>query len=204
MCWVVCLCVQLASGIYSFACSLWSHHTDCFLQQIYARDEAAALGSLERTLLSLKGIRRVHIHPAFSSSQGNNGSTTRSKKLGAAKYGLIIYLSALPSQCFGNWRSTAFKNHSRILKWWWVFIQLWLLQDRLLLCWCQVEKKDSSLPILKGLKAGSALSLVQLKGLSSLALSATKARLPETANLILVDLCRLTRSTILKGCLAFV
>ncbi|CAF93281.1 unnamed protein product, partial [Tetraodon nigroviridis] len=46
---------DLASGIYSFACSLWSHHTDCFLQQIYARDEAAALGSLERTLLSLKG-----------------------------------------------------------------------------------------------------------------------------------------------------
>uniref|UniRef100_A0A8D3CE87 Importin-11 n=1 Tax=Scophthalmus maximus TaxID=52904 RepID=A0A8D3CE87_SCOMX len=46
---------QLASGIYSFACSLWSHHTDCFLQQIYAREEAAALSSLERTLLSLKG-----------------------------------------------------------------------------------------------------------------------------------------------------
>uniref|UniRef100_A0A672Z8D8 Importin-11 n=1 Tax=Sphaeramia orbicularis TaxID=375764 RepID=A0A672Z8D8_9TELE len=45
---------DLASGIYSFACSLWSHHTDCFLQQIYARDEAAALSSLERTLLSLK------------------------------------------------------------------------------------------------------------------------------------------------------
>ena len=49
------VCWQLASGIYSFACSLWSHHTDCFLQQIYARDEAAALSSLERTLLSLKG-----------------------------------------------------------------------------------------------------------------------------------------------------
>uniref|UniRef100_A0A665X736 Importin-11 n=1 Tax=Echeneis naucrates TaxID=173247 RepID=A0A665X736_ECHNA len=45
---------DLASGIYSFACSLWSHHTDCFLQQIYARDEATALSSLERTLLSLK------------------------------------------------------------------------------------------------------------------------------------------------------
>uniref|UniRef100_A0A672Z9A6 Importin-11 n=1 Tax=Sphaeramia orbicularis TaxID=375764 RepID=A0A672Z9A6_9TELE len=48
---------DLASGIYSFACSLWSHHTDCFLQQIYARDEAAALSSLERTLLSLKGSK---------------------------------------------------------------------------------------------------------------------------------------------------
>uniref|UniRef100_A0A3B3DXE9 Importin-11 n=1 Tax=Oryzias melastigma TaxID=30732 RepID=A0A3B3DXE9_ORYME len=46
---------DLASGIYSFACSLWSHHTDCFLQQICARDEPAALSSLERTLLSLKG-----------------------------------------------------------------------------------------------------------------------------------------------------
>uniref|UniRef100_A0A8C9WY09 Importin-11 n=1 Tax=Sander lucioperca TaxID=283035 RepID=A0A8C9WY09_SANLU len=43
---------DLASGIYSFACSLWSHHTDCFLQQIYARDEAGALSSLERTLLN--------------------------------------------------------------------------------------------------------------------------------------------------------
>lgn len=52
-----CVCWQLASGIYSFACSLWSHHTDCFLQQIYARDDAAALGSLERTLLSLKGSK---------------------------------------------------------------------------------------------------------------------------------------------------
>uniref|UniRef100_A0A671TIN7 Importin-11 n=1 Tax=Sparus aurata TaxID=8175 RepID=A0A671TIN7_SPAAU len=51
---------DLASGIYSFACSLWSHHTDCFLQQIYARDEAAALSSLERTLLSLKGINRLN------------------------------------------------------------------------------------------------------------------------------------------------
>uniref|UniRef100_A0A672GE53 Importin-11 n=1 Tax=Salarias fasciatus TaxID=181472 RepID=A0A672GE53_SALFA len=48
---------DLASGIYSFACSLWSHHTDCFLQQIYAQDEAAALSSLERTLLSLKEIK---------------------------------------------------------------------------------------------------------------------------------------------------
>lgn len=52
-----CVCWQLASGIYSFACSFWSHHTDCFLQQIYARDDAAALGSLERTLLSLKGSK---------------------------------------------------------------------------------------------------------------------------------------------------
>uniref|UniRef100_A0AAQ4RM93 Importin-11 n=1 Tax=Gasterosteus aculeatus aculeatus TaxID=481459 RepID=A0AAQ4RM93_GASAC len=49
---------DLASGIYSFACSLWSHHTDCFLQQICARDEAAALGSLERSLLSLKGSKQ--------------------------------------------------------------------------------------------------------------------------------------------------
>lgn len=51
-------CWQLASGIYSFACSLWSHHTDSFLQQICARDEATALSSLERTLLSLKGNGR--------------------------------------------------------------------------------------------------------------------------------------------------
>uniref|UniRef100_A0A3P9BFW1 Importin-11 n=2 Tax=Haplochromini TaxID=319058 RepID=A0A3P9BFW1_9CICH len=52
---------DLASGIYSFACSLWSHHTDCFLQQIYARDEAAALSSLERTLLSLKGTQHGNL-----------------------------------------------------------------------------------------------------------------------------------------------
>lgn len=77
MCCIVCLYLQLASGIYSFACSLWSHHTDCFLQQIYARDEAAALGSLERTLLSLKGIWCIHTHPAFSSLQGNNGFTAK-------------------------------------------------------------------------------------------------------------------------------
>uniref|UniRef100_A0A8C7ZJ81 Importin-11 n=1 Tax=Oryzias sinensis TaxID=183150 RepID=A0A8C7ZJ81_9TELE len=51
---------DLASGIYSFACSLWSHHTDCFLQQIYARDEPTALSSLERTLLSLKGSHNIY------------------------------------------------------------------------------------------------------------------------------------------------
>uniref|UniRef100_A0A8C6TS83 Importin-11 n=1 Tax=Neogobius melanostomus TaxID=47308 RepID=A0A8C6TS83_9GOBI len=57
---------ELASNIYSFACSLWSHHTDCFLQQIYARDEAAALSSLERTLLSLKGLIKIsHSCPLF-------------------------------------------------------------------------------------------------------------------------------------------
>ncbi|KAG7491028.1 importin-11 [Solea senegalensis] len=61
---------DLASGIYSFACSLWSHHTDCFLQQIYARDEAAALGSLERTLLSLKVLRKLTVH-GFQEPQEN-------------------------------------------------------------------------------------------------------------------------------------
>ncbi|KAG7481216.1 hypothetical protein MATL_G00064160 [Megalops atlanticus] len=53
---------DLASGIYSFACSLWNHHTDSFLQQICARDEAAALSSLERTLLSLKVLRKLTVH----------------------------------------------------------------------------------------------------------------------------------------------
>uniref|UniRef100_A0A674MFH1 Importin-11 n=1 Tax=Takifugu rubripes TaxID=31033 RepID=A0A674MFH1_TAKRU len=60
---------DLASGIYSFACSLWSHHTDCFLQQIYARDEAAALGLLERTLLSLKVLISLN-HPSSLGFQG--------------------------------------------------------------------------------------------------------------------------------------
>ncbi|NXL65054.1 IPO11 protein, partial [Chordeiles acutipennis] len=53
---------DLASGIYSFACSLWNHHTDTFLQQIYAGDEAAATNSLERTLLSLKVLRKLTVH----------------------------------------------------------------------------------------------------------------------------------------------
>ncbi|XP_047197226.1 importin-11 [Hippoglossus stenolepis] len=61
---------DLASGIYSFACSLWSHHTDCFLQQIYARDEATALSSLERTLLSLKVLRKLTVH-GFQEPQQN-------------------------------------------------------------------------------------------------------------------------------------
>ncbi|XP_067087527.1 importin-11 isoform X1 [Osmerus mordax] len=63
---------DLASGIYSFACSLWSHHTDCFLQHVYAtpRDEAAALGSLERTLLSLKVLRKLTVH-GFQEPQQN-------------------------------------------------------------------------------------------------------------------------------------
>uniref|UniRef100_A0A8C8E0T4 Importin-11 n=1 Tax=Oryzias sinensis TaxID=183150 RepID=A0A8C8E0T4_9TELE len=61
---------DLASGIYSFACSLWSHHTDCFLQQIYARDEPTALSSLERTLLSLKVLRKLTVH-GFQEPQQN-------------------------------------------------------------------------------------------------------------------------------------
>ncbi|XP_057689047.1 importin-11 [Corythoichthys intestinalis] len=61
---------DLASGIYSFACSLWSHHTDCFLQQICARDETTAMASLERTLLSLKVLRKLTVH-GFQEPQQN-------------------------------------------------------------------------------------------------------------------------------------
>ncbi|XP_027302045.2 importin-11 isoform X1 [Anas platyrhynchos] len=53
---------DLASGIYSFACSLWNHHTDTFLQQACRGDEAAATNSLERTLLSLKVLRKLTVH----------------------------------------------------------------------------------------------------------------------------------------------
>ncbi|KAM9590593.1 importin-11-like [Morphnus guianensis] len=53
---------DLASGIYSFACSLWNHHTDMFLQQVCTEDEAAATNSLERTLLSLKVLRKLTVH----------------------------------------------------------------------------------------------------------------------------------------------
>ncbi|NXU08627.1 IPO11 protein, partial [Pardalotus punctatus] len=53
---------DLTSSIYSFACSLWNHHTDTFLQQICTGDEAAAANSLERTLLSLKVLRKLTIH----------------------------------------------------------------------------------------------------------------------------------------------
>ncbi|XP_061874601.1 importin-11 isoform X2 [Colius striatus] len=53
---------DLTSGIYSFACSLWNHHTDTFLQQVCAGDEAAATNSLERTLLSLKVLRKLTVH----------------------------------------------------------------------------------------------------------------------------------------------
>ncbi|XP_071587673.1 importin-11 isoform X4 [Heliangelus exortis] len=53
---------DLASGIYSFACSLWNHHTDTFLRQVCTGDEAAATNSLERTLLSLKVLRKLTVH----------------------------------------------------------------------------------------------------------------------------------------------
>ncbi|XP_072920613.1 importin-11 isoform X2 [Hemitrygon akajei] len=52
---------ELASGIYSFVCSLWNHHTDSFLQQICI-GETAAINSLERTLLSLKVLRKLTVH----------------------------------------------------------------------------------------------------------------------------------------------
>ncbi|NXG12148.1 IPO11 protein, partial [Sakesphorus luctuosus] len=53
---------DLTSSIYSFACSLWNHHTDTFLQQICAGNDAAAANSLERTLLSLKVLRKLTVH----------------------------------------------------------------------------------------------------------------------------------------------
>ncbi|NXJ84659.1 IPO11 protein, partial [Trogon melanurus] len=53
---------DLALGIYSFTCSLWNHHTDTFLQQVCTGNEAAATNSLERTLLSLKVLRKLTVH----------------------------------------------------------------------------------------------------------------------------------------------
>ncbi|KAK1787141.1 hypothetical protein P4O66_017509, partial [Electrophorus voltai] len=50
---------DLASSIYGFTCSLWNHHTDSYLQELQAGHQDAALSSLERTLLSLKG---THTH----------------------------------------------------------------------------------------------------------------------------------------------
>ncbi|XP_032260246.1 importin-11 isoform X3 [Phoca vitulina] len=52
----------LASGIYNFACSLWNHHTDTFLQHVSSGGEAAVLSSLERTLLSLKVLRKLTVN----------------------------------------------------------------------------------------------------------------------------------------------
>uniref|UniRef100_A0A8I5ZYN9 Importin-11 n=1 Tax=Rattus norvegicus TaxID=10116 RepID=A0A8I5ZYN9_RAT len=53
---------DLASGMYNFACSLWNHHTDTFLQQVSSGNEAAVLSSLERTLLSLKVLRKLTLN----------------------------------------------------------------------------------------------------------------------------------------------
>ncbi|XP_078253475.1 importin-11 isoform X2 [Rhinoraja longicauda] len=52
---------ELASGIYTFVCSLWNHHADSFLQQTCI-GETAAINSLERTLLSLKVLRKLTVH----------------------------------------------------------------------------------------------------------------------------------------------
>uniref|UniRef100_A0A2K6FGB7 Importin 11 n=1 Tax=Propithecus coquereli TaxID=379532 RepID=A0A2K6FGB7_PROCO len=53
---------DLASGIYTFACSLWNHHTDTFLQQVSSGNEATVLSALERTLLSLKVLRKLTVN----------------------------------------------------------------------------------------------------------------------------------------------
>uniref|UniRef100_A0A9J7Y4D6 Importin-11 n=1 Tax=Cyprinus carpio carpio TaxID=630221 RepID=A0A9J7Y4D6_CYPCA len=77
---------DLASSIYSFACSLWNHHTDTFLQQICTGDQQAALSSLERTLLSLKGThthtnaeKLISFHLLFAGRQFGPGSLCREK-----------------------------------------------------------------------------------------------------------------------------
>ncbi|KAF7694787.1 hypothetical protein HF521_006510 [Silurus meridionalis] len=53
---------HLASSIYSFACSLWNHHTDMFLLKIQSRDPHTALSALEHTLLSLKVLRKLTVN----------------------------------------------------------------------------------------------------------------------------------------------
>uniref|UniRef100_W5UCH5 Importin-11 n=1 Tax=Ictalurus punctatus TaxID=7998 RepID=W5UCH5_ICTPU len=53
---------HLASSIYSFACSLWNHHTDTFLQKIQTGDSHTALNALEHTLLSLKVLRKLTVN----------------------------------------------------------------------------------------------------------------------------------------------
>uniref|UniRef100_A0A8C4S8Y6 Importin-11 n=1 Tax=Erpetoichthys calabaricus TaxID=27687 RepID=A0A8C4S8Y6_ERPCA len=53
---------DLTSGIYSFTCSLWNHHTNTFLQLVYTGDTVAAMNSLERTNLSLKVLRKLTVH----------------------------------------------------------------------------------------------------------------------------------------------
>lgn len=53
---------DLASEVYNFACSLWNHHTDTFLQNVSSGNEAAVLSSLERTLLSLKVLRKLTVN----------------------------------------------------------------------------------------------------------------------------------------------
>ncbi|CAH2296266.1 importin-11 isoform X1 [Pelobates cultripes] len=53
---------DLASEIYSFACCLWNHHTDTFLEQVCSGNESASANSLERALLSLKVLRKLTVH----------------------------------------------------------------------------------------------------------------------------------------------
>ncbi|XP_066514944.1 importin-11 [Hoplias malabaricus] len=52
---------ELSSSIYSFVYSVWTHHTDSFLQQLNAGDQQGAFSSLERTLLSLKVLRKLTV-----------------------------------------------------------------------------------------------------------------------------------------------
>ncbi|KAG8598777.1 hypothetical protein GDO81_002737 [Engystomops pustulosus] len=53
---------MLASEIYSFACCLWNHHADTFLQLICTEGDTNAVSSLERASLSLKVLRKLTVH----------------------------------------------------------------------------------------------------------------------------------------------
>ncbi|KAM4054020.1 importin-11 [Anomaloglossus baeobatrachus] len=53
---------DLAAEIYGFACCLWNHHADTFLQQVCTEGESAAISSLERASLSLKVLRKLTVH----------------------------------------------------------------------------------------------------------------------------------------------
>ncbi|XP_053557296.1 importin-11 [Bombina bombina] len=63
---------DLATQIYSFACSLWQHHTDTFLQHVCSGGEPAAVNLLERSMLSLKVLRKLTVH-GFLEPHQNDG-----------------------------------------------------------------------------------------------------------------------------------
>ncbi|KAI5086971.1 importin-11 isoform X1 [Silurus meridionalis] len=110
---------MLASSIYSFACSLWNHHTDMFLLKIQSRDPHTALSALEHTLLSLKVLRKLTVNGFVEPHQNMEVMGFLGAVFDRSKVKVAMWAELMPAE--KNWR----RSSSSTLKWYTTLIHFY-------------------------------------------------------------------------------